>query len=608
MKQTRAGRREAHPASIGFIRSMGLWWVQVTVVFAGVLITFGHTLDVPFYLDDFPSIVENHYIFNWRGVESMFRFSPLRVIGYLSFALNYHLHQFQVAGYHVVNILIHALAGCGVLAFTKGVVRTPAMTGRIPAAAAKWLPLFSALVFVLHPLQTQAVTYTVQRLASLAALFYISSMAAYVHARISGDYRLKGGLFAFSMLLALLAFFTKQHTLTLPAALLLVEALFFPADRRALVIKTGGVVLGLSAAWAILSLLLHYDPFSLKAMEALTRETKTISRWEYLLTQSKVLWVYIKLYLWPTGLHLDYDIPIAAGFFDWKVISALTGHLLVLTGALVISKRFPLVSFAVAFYYLAHLVESSVIPIRDVCFEHRTYLPNMGFCLLAGRLGAFLTTGVKRRRPAAWLLLFLLLAMGTMTWQRNRVWRDPILFWQDCTSHSPEKSRPWNDLAVMLLRAGRVEEAAAAMGRAMKQVDPGTPGRVEMNEVTSINLVTLLRIQGKYDEALALSENILKKKTTRWNRSKILDNMGLTHLKRGEYKEAESCYKKALRESRWNMKAMAGLGTSIALQGRAEEAIEIFERILEKDPFNKNAKENIALLQKQMPIPKPTTP
>ncbi len=571
-----------------------------------VLITYGHTLDVPFYLDDYPSIVNNRHIVDPQGVEPLFRFAPLRIVGYLSFALNHHLHQFQVAGYHLLNILIHLLTGCGVLLLSRGLIETPGMKGKISESGATWLPFLSALVFVLHPLQTQAVTYTVQRLASMAAMFYIYSAVLYVLGRLSNTLPRKGLLYSASLCLGVLAFFTKQNTVTLPAALLLIEALFFPEDKRGLALKTCGLLLLLGAAWTIVCVIFDYAPFSLDAMQAMTRETKTIGRWEYLLTQAKVLWIYIKLFFWPAGLHLDYDIPIAASLFEWKVLAGLSGHLLVAAGALIISRRFPLFSFALIFYYLAHAVESSIIPIRDVCFEHRTYLPNLGLCLGAGGLGALLITG-KSRLPA-WLLLLPLIAMATATWQRNQQWRDPIPFWRDCLRYSPMKSRPWNDLAVMLLRAGRIEEASAAIDRAMKRVDRENPGKVELNEITAVNLVTLLRIQEKYDESLELSRSILRKKLRPWNRYRILDNMGLIHLKRGAYPMAENAYTQALRVSRWNTDAMHNLGTSLMLQGRKKKALKIFKKIIKKDPRHELALGKIALLSGEQPIPVPGTP
>ncbi len=605
-----ANRETALPRTTGLLQAAGLWWFQAAVLALAVVMACGHTLDVPFYLDDFSSIVENPTIYNWLDIDRLWRFAPLRVVGYFTFALNYHWHQFQVEGYHVVNILIHFLAGCAVLAFGKGIVRTPAMADRIPPGAAKWLPLLAAMLFALHPLQTQAVTYTVQRLASMAALFYIAALACYVHARLAGKNRLKWLQSAAAIMFALLAFFTKQNTITLPLAILIIEMVFFPANRKRLAIITGAMLLGLGAAWAVLGLILHYDPFSLDAMQALTRETTTISRGEYLFTQSKVLWIYLRLFFWPLGLHLDYDVPLAAGFFDWKVIASMTGHLGLLTGALLFLRRFPMAAFAVLFYYLAHLIEWSLIPIRDVCFEHRTYLPNLGLCLGTGWLLAILVTKFKRSYGASLIPVVLVLIMGTMTWQRNQVWRDPILFWQNCTKYSPQKARPWNTLAKHLLNAGENEAAAKALYHAIKPWDAGDHNGIKMNETAAVNLLIVLRRLGRYDEALEKADVFLKQRMNSLNRSKILNNKGNIYFIKKQYPEAETCYRKAVEAYPENLSAVTNLGNVLALRGRISEARKMFLKVLKRDPQHKEARHNLALLgnpQSATSKPQPVT-
>src|SRR5690606_15959745 len=176
--------------------------------------------DVPFYFDDFPSIRDNALI---RSLTTAADFAPTRAVGYLSFALNYALHDYQLWGYHLLNILIHAAASLTIYMLARWMLATPALAGHCPERARLWLPLVAALLFALHPLQTQAVTYIVQRLASLAALFYLLSMAAYLRGRLIESARQRLLCFALAGGFALLAFLTKQNTVTLPLALLLLE-------------------------------------------------------------------------------------------------------------------------------------------------------------------------------------------------------------------------------------------------------------------------------------------------------------------------------------------------------------------------------------------------
>ncbi|MBU0613702.1 hypothetical protein KJ766_00235, partial [Patescibacteria group bacterium] len=167
---------------------MKFWWFPFIVLGAVVAATYGHTLDAPFYLDDFSSIKDNPAIYDLGNFEKLWRFSPLRFVGTLSFSFNFYCHKFQVQGYHIANVFIHFLVGCSILFFVKSLLYTPAIINRYPVKKNDFFPLLVALLFVLHPLQTQAVTYIVQRLASLTAFFYIASMACYVNARLNSGF------------------------------------------------------------------------------------------------------------------------------------------------------------------------------------------------------------------------------------------------------------------------------------------------------------------------------------------------------------------------------------------------------------------------------------
>ncbi|MBE9562538.1 MAG: hypothetical protein IMF12_06720, partial [Proteobacteria bacterium] len=337
-----------------YFNELTKWYIQFLVLAVIIILTYGHTLDVPFYLDDFSSIRENYIIYNWQGtLIELWNFSALRIVGYITFVLNYQVHQFQVFGYHIVNITIHFLAGLAILALLRGLVRTPTLNNILSVEAKLWLPLVVALIFVVHPLQIQGVTYIVQRLASLAALFYLAAMACFVQARLSSKNRFRFIWSITCILFILLAFFTKQNTATLPIALLLIELIFFQSEQvrvRGLQILIG-LGLAIIAFWlmldqnsAIQKFLFENIPF-LQTVDDLTRETDNISRTAYLATQMSVLWIYISLFFWSESSHIDYDNKIlivksffsdnenyhfAARLMDSEPIFALIGHLLIL--------------------------------------------------------------------------------------------------------------------------------------------------------------------------------------------------------------------------------------------------------------------------------------
>ena len=580
------------------------WGIQAIIIMMVIVSVYGHTLDVPFYLDDFSSIVESPAIYNLFDLKRLWQVMPLRVVGNFTFALNYHFAQFQVTGYHIVNILFHIFAGFAVLALAKGLVKTPAMTGTISKKAVKWLPLLVSILFVLHPLQTQAVTYTVQRLAAMAAMFYLASLACYLKSRLACANLHKYFWAVCTLLFAVLAFFTKQNTVTLPLAIFLVEIVFFSSNRIRLAIITTATFFSLFALWLVLSMIYHVDPFSLNSLQNISLETTSISREQYFLTQLKVLWIYIKLYFWPLGLHLDYDVPLVSGFFHWKNIFALSGHLSLIAGGILLVRRLPLLAFAILFYYLAHLVESSIIPIRDVCFEHRTYLPNFGLSLGVGWLLTCLLPRYLGWRKVALACLALFFVMGVTTWHRNEMWRDPIRFWLDCTKRSPKKARPFSALGKYLLEAGKNEEAAEALQKALKQSDSNNSGSYKMNETTAVSFVAVLRRLGKYDEALKFADHTLKQKLSPLNRSKILNNKGNIYFNRKQHNKAKICYQNALRSYPENLTAMSNLGLIFALRGDVLKAKEMFQQVLKRNPHDKDVLRKLSSLSERNPRPK----
>src|SRR5262245_17950690 len=286
------------------------WPVQVLVLAIAAALAYGRTLDVPFYLDDFSSISENSLVYHWSGFAALREYAPMRVLAYASFALNYRWGGFDPRGYHLVNLAIHFLAAVAVFGFTRQLLRAPRVEESLSPAARAALPWLVALLFLLHPLQTGAVTYIVQRLASMAALFYVAALAAYLHARLSASSR-AGMLWAAACVLCgLLALFTKENAATLPGALLLLELLVLrpaPGTWR----RLAGILVGAAiVTWLLTALSFGGDPFSLAAMGDVASQSQQVSRAGYLATQMPVLWSYLRLFFWPNGLHLDHAVDL----------------------------------------------------------------------------------------------------------------------------------------------------------------------------------------------------------------------------------------------------------------------------------------------------------
>ena len=499
-----------------------------------VVLAYWPSWQAPFYFDDFRIIVENPAIRDIGNIAAVWEFSPERVIGTLTFAANYVLHGDSVFGYRLLNVAIHLMAGIALWLLLKGLLNSPAI-GAEHRGQLRWLPFLAAAIFLLHPLQTQAVTYIVQRFASLAALFYLGGLAAYVWARL---HRSKA-LFAASAGLFVLALFTKQNAVTWPLSLLLVEAIFF----RRLNLAQRGLAAGLAALTLVGSfLLVSYGP---QVVQALTRETDAISRSQYLATQMGVVWHYIGLFFVPTGLRLEYDVPVVASWMRWDVLAMAAAHLAAIAGGFALWRRLPLVAFGVLFYYLAHLVESSFIPISDFAFEHRTYLPNAG---LVVTVGLPLAWAVGRCRPlyAAWLVPVAVLApLLWLTAERNALWADRIAFLQNETTLSPQDKRAWTSLGKELMRDGQFEQALQAFDRALAL--GRTERQVEVPASTLINKMLVLHYLGRDRRALELSQLIPVHGLTRVQKSRLYEGRGRAYLAIGSAGQARRNLKQAVR-------------------------------------------------------------
>lgn len=524
-------------------------WATAAILVSGML-AYANSFQAPFVLDDIYSIVLNTDI---RSLDSL-QFHTPRYLAYLSFAVNYHFGGTQVFGYHLVNLIIHLSSALMVYLLLRLTFRTPyfkALSAGRPdagrdagdsgahrcaekpgahrcAPTVEWLiPLFVALVFAVHPIQTQAVTYIVQRMTSMAALFYLLSLVFYIMARMkmqtgtpespaatATNRRLAWQpliLLTAATLAAVAAMKTKEIAFTLPLAIVLYEIFFFRGDWK----KRFLSLLPLLATLPIV-------PLSVIGMQQMAdsaatgafsvEETAAFSagdfdRTTYLLTQFRVIITYLRLLVLPVNQNLDYAYPVYDTFFvpqvflSFLLLAGLFGLAVTLYIRSVVSADllrtsqgidrpdagahryaptaglWRLVSFGVFWFFLTLAVESSLVPIQDVIVEHRLYLPGIGFFLAITAAVAVLVQRMPTLLPGRLVVaaaLVLVMILGFATWQRNHIWSDDLRLWQDVIAKSPTKARPYNDLGVILIRHKRFEEAISYLSRSL-ELDPEYP-------------------------------------------------------------------------------------------------------------------------------------
>jgi len=479
----------------------GTRFALVLIAFVGVL-AYYNSLTVPFLLDDYSSIVRNGVITDLGAFLSGagYRYNPRRFIGYLTIALNYRMGGLDITGYHLFNLGIHLSCGWLVYALGMATFRTPffaqhsgpagnpggkdsAGRGATTAPGSRdhrLIALFAALLFIAHPIQTQAVTYVIQRLASLCTLFYLLSLVLYAAARLLGD-RSKGRILTVSLYLAslasaLLAMETKEIAFTLPLAVLLYEVMFFRISALKRLLLLAPVLL--TALVVPVTLLGVGKPLTqmLAELAQRTRVDSTLPRLHYLYTQFRVLVTYLRLLVFPAGQNLDYDYPVYRSLLAPPVLLSLFTLLAILGAALYLIRatgkvapagaggspglrpELRLVSFGILWFFLTLSVESSLIPIADPIFEHRLYLATPGvFLALASLL--FCCTQALPRRPVVVGAGLVVAVLAVLTVARNAVWRDSVELARDTVAKSPGKARPHYNLAEALSKAGWIEES-----------------------------------------------------------------------------------------------------------------------------------------------------
>jgi len=402
-------------------------------------VAYSNSFECDFQFDDRTSITENPAI---RKIDpsAIWDYSPNRFLPYLSFALNYKLHNLNVFGYHVMNVLIHILNAILVFGLVRNLFNTPRLKNHALASQRESIALFSALLFVSHPVATQAVTYIVQRLAAMAALFYLLSLWLYLKGRLAGGRR-SLVFFSGACLSAFCAFISKENSYTLPLGIALIEVIFFQDMKPAALIRNHRfwlslaaiVVFGFFAFW-------RFGDYIKTLPPNYANDFREITPISYLLTQFTVIPKYIQLLILPINQNLDYDWPLFTSIFQWQVVLGFLFIISILVWGLFQWGKNPCYAFGTLFFFLAMSIESGFIPIDDLIFEHRTYLSSFGFYMI---FSLAIHKVFKNKIALTSIIIFLTIFFSLSTFQRNRIWANNETLWTDVIKKSPLKARPW---------------------------------------------------------------------------------------------------------------------------------------------------------------------
>ena len=586
-----------------------------------------------FHFDDTNSIIENQNIRNLSDLGAVFSFWPTRFITYLSLAVNYNLGKLDVFGYHLFNILVHIAASLLVYWLVRLTMQAPVIRESEISRHSYTISLLAALIFLVHPLQTQAVTYIIQRATSLAAMFYLATLCLYAKSRLSGS----KAFYLSGLATGVLAMFCKEMAITLPFAILLYEHCFFKTDKPVNLKKLSPY---LAILFVIPLTMFITRSVDFMHMKRVVEHDINIPIWNYLITQFRVLVTYIRLLFIPVNQNLDYQYPIFETLFRLEVLSSILLLTFIIFTAQRIFSKYRLLSFAIFFFFLTLLPESSIIPIKDVIFEHRLYLPMLGFSI-------FLVSGIyyffenKTLKPMIIMLCIIISSYAILTYTRNFVWKDESTLWGDIINKSPQKIRPYNNLGLSYGQKGNFGQAISDYNKAI-EINPNYTeaynnrgiaysfkGNFDLaisdfNKAIELNpnCVDAYNNRGNvyndkgnfdlaisdYNKTIALDPNYTEAYNNRgnayaqkgnfdlaisdfnkaielsFNYAKAYNNRGNAYGQKGNFGQAISDYSKAIEINHNDSEAYNNRGNAYGVKGNFDRAISDFNKAIELDP------------------------
>lgn len=475
------------------------------ILVAVTLLAYWRSFQVPFQFDDNDQIVNNR-VLRVRTAAELLSWGRSRILPYLSFALNFAVGGLDPFGYHVVNFAVHLVSAVLVFLLCLALCDAPRLRETALAKHRMLFALSAGLFFAVHPLQVQAVTYVIQRVAAMAAMFYLASVYFFVRGLLSDGLAKRRWAFGASALMALGAFFSKENSFSLPLALLLVSLCFFPKPRVAQLARIGAgfglLALAIPLTWVTIwrppaDPTRPLSSIGERLQSILQAGQPSVGPLEYFFTQCTVLPRYLGLVLFPRGLNVDHDVPFQHG----PTLPVLAGAALLVAlavFALTAGRRWPALRFAVLWFFVTSSIESSFLPIADPMVEHRMYLPMAGLAVAAG--GWFCAAWQRFRAPAAIVGVALVAAMAGATIARNEVWRDPLRLWLDTVSKSPNKARVNANVGIILHQKGKPEEAIPYYCRALEIEPDSSRYRAYLDVALTAKLERLLEEDPSSDE------------------------------------------------------------------------------------------------------------
>jgi len=530
--------------------------LAAVVIVGACALAFWPGMPASLHLDDY-DMLRNNALAS-RSMAEIVQLYPTRWLVVLSLWANARLQGEAVAGYHLVSLALHCVNAWLVCVLTWRLWWWARRRGwKMRGVAPHWLGVFVAVVFAVHPLQTQAVVYITQRFTLAAAVFYLLAILAVVRPGRPGRAPWWGWCWA--GIATALGALCKEIIVTAP--LLAASAVWCwitPLQWRRWRARTWVVVAGLLLLAGTLPALYfahlsHWDAHTLRRnLQAIggpiAMHYPDLTRTTYLLTQPRVLVRYLALLVWPQPLSIDHAVRISTTWHEPAVLAACGVLVMVLLAAWRGRRAAPWCWWGVLFFFIPLLPQSSIIPAPDVMFEHRVYLSVAGFGWCVGGLVCLVLARVRtaqRRRLVHGVMILYLLVLLVATRQRCAVWRDELTLWRDAYAHAPTKQRVVVNYANALAERGAVDETIACLTAFMQTTTTIWPH-------TTALLGNALAARGELDAALRCYEQAVRAEVAndQWRY-----NYALLLLRAGRMQEARVQTYHAVHFNPWNADA-----------------------------------------------------
>lgn len=565
-----------------------------------LLLSYNNSFECSWHFDDYGNVVENASIhikqLTWDnfkklsyGIMNEGRIS--RPFSYLSFALNYYFGGLDIFGYHVVNFLIHYFAAIFLFLFIINTLRLPLLKEKYEKQAYS-IALLATLLWAINPVHVTAVTYIVQRMASMAALFYIMAMYFYLKFRTSLRTPTSIVFIILCVLCAFLALGTKENAVMLPVSILLYDIFFIQGisgetikkNVKIIVIPVAVIMTGFAISYDFSSIVKDYEfrPFTMQ---------------ERLLTEPRIILFYISLLFYPltSRLTLIHDIEVSKSLFDpWTTFAAILFLILITVVCIIKAKKWPLITYCVLFFFINHFIEGSFLSL-ELIFEHRNYLPSM---LLFIPLAILLVEGLKYSSekkiifyPMVAMITGVMIVLSLSVYIQNDIMRDELTLWSDNVKKSPRLHHPRQGYAVALFITGRLPEAIIELKKAEASYESAL---ITKKGVTYGCIGEYYYITGDYEKSL----DYYKKSIDWYPASSYVPlsyyRLSLLLMKKGLLDDAEQMLKKAISFKPQEPGFYLTYSELLIKKKQPEEAIKKAQTVLRLNPHSKNIYKYIA--------------